>query len=135
MLKRKKFFIGGLMLVVAMSYLGFMGFQNSATYYYTVSEALAQGNAIYERNLRINGLVVDGSVERVPATSTISFLITEADQTIKVVFSGVVPDTFKDSADVVVEGRFDETGVFQAKQLLAKCPSRYEPEEVETTKR
>jgi len=43
-----------------------------------------------------------------------------------VVYKGIIPDTFTDSVDVVVEGRLDSGNTFQATVLLAKCASRYE---------
>ena len=53
-------------------------------------------------------------------------------KTIRVTYSGIVPDTFKDAAEVVVEGKYDlESGLFTAHVLLAKCPSKYEREEFE----
>jgi cytochrome c-type biogenesis protein CcmE len=54
-----------------------------------------------------------------------------------VVYRGIIPDTFSDSVEVVVEGRLDSNGVFQATTLLAKCASRYEatPESYEAMRK
>ena len=56
------------------------------------------------------------------------FLIEEGGQTVPVVYRDLVPDTFQDLADAVVEGSFDADGIFQATFLMAKCPSKYEAE-------
>ena len=48
---------------------------------------------------------------------------------LKVRYEDVVPDTFKDHAEVVVEGRMASDGAFDATTLLAKCPSKYEGDE------
>jgi cytochrome c-type biogenesis protein CcmE len=52
---------------------------------------------------------------------------------VPVVYRGVVPDTFQESGEVVVEGGLGSEGVFRARTLLAKCPSKYEPEESKQT--
>jgi cytochrome c-type biogenesis protein CcmE len=51
-----------------------------------------------------------------------------ANSTVTVRYEGVVPDTFKDDAEVIVTGTLGSDGVFQASDLLAKCPSKYEAE-------
>jgi cytochrome c-type biogenesis protein CcmE len=57
--------------------------------------------------------------------------VTDGVREVRVVFAKEVPDTFKENGDVVVEGRPDAGGVFQARMLLAKCPSKYEKEGME----
>lgn len=128
MLKRRKFLIGGIIVILAIGYLGFTGFQNSATYYYTVGEYFEQG-AINGENIRVNGLVAEGSVEQDTVGRLLEFTIVEEDKSLPVVYRGIVPDTFKTGINVVVEGTVDSEGVFQAHTLLPKCPSRYEAQE------
>jgi len=128
-LKRRKFLIGGIIVILAIGYLGFTGFQNSATYYYTVGEFYEQGNSIYGENIRVNGLVAEGSVEQDSVGKMLKFIVVEEDKSLPVVYQGIVPDTFKTGINVVVEGTVDSEGVFQAHTLLPKCPSRYEAQE------
>ena len=52
--------------------------------------------------------------------------MTDGAQVYTVAYKGIAPDTFTDGVDVVVEGRLDTNGTFQATTLLAKCASRYE---------
>ena len=126
-MKKRKFIIGGLILFLAIGYLGFMGFSNSASYYFTVSEVLAQGSSIYNQDVRVNGTVVPGSVEQKSDDLSLTFNVTEGGKTLPVVYHGVVPDTFRPDGDIVVEGTLGAGGVFQAKTLMPKCPSKYEP--------
>lgn len=126
MLRKKKFLIGGLIVVLAMGYLGFVGFQRSATYYYSVSEFLGQGSVAYSGNVKVNGQVSPGSVEQ--AGRTLRFTLTEGGQSLPVVYQGAVPDTFKTGVDVVIEGQMGSAGVFQANTILTKCPSKYVPQ-------
>ena len=58
-----------------------------------------------------------------------SIISTDGEETITVVYQGVVPDAFTEGNDVVIEGYLDSAGIFQAHTLQTKCPSRYVPEE------
>ena len=76
-------------------------------------------------DVRIGARVVPGSIRRQPSGREYAFRITDGSDTLSVVYKGIAPDTFTDSADVVVAG-FATDGTFQAGTLLAKCASRYE---------
>ncbi len=128
MLKKKRFLIGGIIVFLALGYLGFTGFQSSATYYYTVSELTGQGGSIYGENVRVNGQVAPGSVEQAAQGRILRFTIAEGEVSLSVVYQGVVPDTFKVGNDVVIEGQLNSDGTFQAHTLMPKCPSKYIPE-------
>jgi cytochrome c-type biogenesis protein CcmE len=125
-LRRKRFLIVGLAVAIALGYLGFTAFQGASMYYLTVDELLARNDAYGER-VRVMGKVEDGSVVRNSETNTLHFAVTDGDGTsLPVVYSGVVPDAFKQGADVVVEGSLTRAATFQADSLLVKCPSKYE---------
>jgi len=129
--KKKRFILGGLIIVLAISYLGYTGFKSSATYYYTVSEFTEQRGAVNGENVRVNGQVVDGSIEKNITERTLRFNIIdlEGKDSLSVVYQGIVPDAFKAGREVVVEGNLISSGVFEANNILTKCPSKYEPEE------
>ena len=127
MLRKKRFLISGIILFVAIGYLGYTGFVGGATYYYTVSELTEQGSSIYGENVRVNGQAVPGSVQQETAGRTLRFTITDGEESLAVIYHGVVPDSFKVGNDVVVEGHLDSDGIFQANTLMAKCPSKYVP--------
>ena len=129
MLKRKKFLIGGLIVLAAIAYLGYGSFRSSATYYYEVGELLVQGNSVYGETVRVNGQVIPGSVEQQNEGLGLRFAIADIDgeESLMVVYQGVVPDTFKAGNNVVVEGRLNSSGTFQGDILMPKCPSRYAP--------
>ena len=119
------------MVLAAIAYLGYIGFSSSATYYYTVSELIEQGNSVIDQNVRVNGQVLTGSVEQEAAGRILRFSIVSTDgkETVPVVYQGVVPDAFTEGNDVVIEGYLDSAGIFNAHTLLQKCPSKYVPEE------
>ena len=127
---KKKFIIGGIILFLAIGYLGWLGFVNSATYYYEVNEFLGQSELLKGQSVRVNGTVIPGSVETVAGGLGIRFIIRDvglASATMTVVYHGAVPDTFKPDNDVVVEGKYAEEGIFEATTILTKCASKYEP--------
>lgn len=129
MLRRRKFLIGGLIIWLAVAYLGYMAFQGSATFYLTVAELKQQGESIYGEDVRVNGQVVPGSMEWDSKSRILKFMIAEGEQSLPVDYSGTIPDAFKAGSDVVIEGKLDSGGIFQAHTILTKCPSRYVPEE------
>ncbi len=130
MLKKKRFLIGGIIVFLAIGYLGFMGFQSSATYYYTASELIEHESSIYGENVRVNGQVAPGSVEQEAQGTILRFTIVdvEGEESLPVVYQGVVPDTFKVGNEIVIEGHLNSDGIFPANTILTKCPSRYVPE-------
>ncbi len=127
LLRRKRFLIVGAVVAIALGYLGFTAFQGASMYYLTVDELVARGEAAYGEQIRLMGKVGDGSVEKSSEANTLRFDVAGEDGTsVPVVYSGMVPDAFKQEADVVVEGSLTPTGTFEADSLLVKCPSKYE---------
>lgn len=127
MLRKKRFLIGGIIIFLAIGYLGYVGFMSSATYYYTVSELMEQRGSVYGETVRVNGQVASGSLEQDAVGRTLRFIITDGEASLPVFYQGVVPDSFKVGRDVVIEGHLDSVGIFQAHTLMPKCPSRYVP--------
>jgi cytochrome c-type biogenesis protein CcmE len=126
---KKKFVIGGIIILAAMLYLGYAGFQNSATYYYTVGELSGKASSLTGQNIRVSGAVASNSIQQNSPDMTIKFIMIEREKTLPVTYKGVVPDAFKAGADVVVEGNLTSSGMFQANTILTKCPSKYAAKE------
>lgn len=128
---RAKFLLGGLLILGSASALMATSTENTAQYFLTPSELAAkvdESPRFIKNGVKVGAKVVSGTIVREPDGRTIRFDMTDGTQTYKVVYRGVAPDTFTDGVDVVVEGRLDKSGVFQATTLLAKCASRYENE-------
>ena len=129
---RKKFLIGGIIILIAIGSLSFMAFRGAATYYYTVGEVLAQESTLSGQNIRVAGQVAVDSVVQESTSNNLSFVMldtTESSQSLAIRYKGAVPDAFKAGNDAVVEGRLSSPGVFEAKQIIVKCPSKYEPKQ------
>jgi len=105
---RLKFIIVGTIMLGAISYLMFSGISDSMVYYYTVSEALDMEQELSNRGIRVSGYVQAGSIQKDNSQSQVEFLVfeKESDQTLPVIYQGIIPDTFKDNAEVLVEGMY-----------------------------
>jgi cytochrome c-type biogenesis protein CcmE len=122
-----KILVASVVVAVAVGVLVWVGVGQSSVYYYTVSELLAKGPT---QQVRVSGELVEGSVQGL-GTTTLKFVLHDRDnndKTIPVVYTGVIPDSFRDQAnsEVVAEGDFGDGGSFAATVLTAKCPSKYE---------
>ena len=127
--RRLKFILIGLGIVATMAFMLVIATgktDGGFAYYVTVAEFNAKGAPA--SHFRVNGKVAVGSIDRESSGRRVRFTIKDASgsATLPVDYTGIVPDTFVDNADVVVEGRRGEDGVFVATTLLAKCPSKYE---------
>jgi len=148
---RTKFIIGALLIVAAIVYLIASSTQAAAQYYLTIDELMAKGEAVAGRDLKISGAVDGSTIEYDAQSLTLKFAIAnvpadlkEIDQQgglaevlhkavsdpsatrLKVVYIGPKPDLLRDEAQAIVTGRLGADGVFQADELLLKCPTRYE---------
>jgi cytochrome c-type biogenesis protein CcmE len=122
-----RFVAGGAIVALAVAYLIVTGLRSATAYYLTVSELQAQlqaQGATLGRPVRVSGDVVPGSIVREGAT--LRFSVADAGGSLPVVYRGVVPDIFGENIQVVVEGRPGVDGAFEAKAVLAKCPSKFE---------
>jgi cytochrome c-type biogenesis protein CcmE len=129
LLKKKKFLIGGIVVVAAIAFLSFTAFAGSNVYYYEVGELVGKGASVLGDTVKVRGLVVDGSVQRQTEGAVMNFTVVDGDAVTRlpVVYQGVVPDTFSEGIEVVVEGSLNQDGVFRAEAIMPKCPSRYTP--------
>ena len=126
---RTKFMVGGLLVLCTSGYLMASSIESTAVYYLTTGELAAkvrQDPSFVETGVKVGARVVPGSIRREPGGRSVAFQMTDGTKVFPVVYRGIIPDTFTDSVDVVVEGRLGRDGTFRATTLLAKCASRYE---------
>lgn len=118
-------------IVVTLAWMGVSGVEQSATYYVTIDELQAMDSAASKR-IRVGGDVEVGSIIR--SAEDVQFTITQKDETMSeervldVVYTGddPLPDTFRDRAQALCDGRLRADGKFEAKKIQAKCASKYE---------
>ncbi len=126
---RVKFLVGGIVIVAALTWLGFVGYQESKAYYITVDEFHSMQGNLQGKTLKVAGDVLEGTINR--TKSPMEFMIgTVGGRPLRVCYVGkdVIPDTFKDGSKAVVEGTISQDGIFQARHIEAKCASKYEAE-------
>lgn len=126
---RSKFLIGGTLVLGTAGYLMASSIQGTAQFYLTPTELaskVSMDTSFLDRGVKVGARVVTGTIQRDPSGRSLSFQMTDGAKTYAVAYRGIAPDTFTDGVDVVVEGKLDAAGTFQAKTLLAKCASRYE---------
>jgi cytochrome c-type biogenesis protein CcmE len=142
-MKNGRFMVGLVGVAAVVTYLVWTGVSETMVYYLTPQELMAKvadDPSFASVGVKVSGRIVTGSHEEVEGELLHRFLVRDLEYesvTFPVEYRDVLPDTFSDSegmpADVVVEGRFDENGVFQANTVLTKCGSRYEaaPEQLQ----
>ena len=148
---RKKFVIGGALILAAVIYLIVSSTQANAEYFMTIDELKAQSQGVVGKNMRISGAVVGDTIQYDPHTLTLSFDVANvtADNNeveaqgglaavlhaavidpnrsrIKIVYTGPKPDLLKNEAQAILTGQLGTDGVFHAAELLLKCPSKYQ---------
>jgi len=126
--KYLKFGAVTMLILVSLGYLAYTGVQDSKSYYVTIKELNGMGNDAYSKRLRVAGNVVPGSIKR--SGTRVDFMLKENDLMLPVSYTGTEapPDTFKDDSQALADGSFGRDGVFHAKQLQAKCASKYAPQ-------
>jgi cytochrome c-type biogenesis protein CcmE len=129
--KRKRLLVVllGLGLLGVASALVLFAFNDNLVFFMGPSDLVDKG-APETRRLRLGGLVENGSVVRQADGRTIDFRVTDGNKAVPVVFSGILPDLFREGQGVVVEGAMAKNGVFKADTVLAKHDERYMPKEV-----
>ena len=103
-------------------------FQSNLVFFFTPTQ-VAQKEAPQGRPFRIGGLVEDGSVKRIPNSVEVTFVVTDTAQRVPVVYSGLLPDLFKEGKGVVAQGSLGPDGTFRATEVLAKHDENYMPPE------
>jgi len=121
-----KFAILTVLIVGSLVWLAAGGIKNTKTYYKTIPELQQMGGSAEGQRLRVAGDVEPGSIQKTAAG--VGFVLHQGPQTLRVVYRGTdpLPDTFKDNAQALADGRLGPDGVFEASKIQAKCASKYE---------
>ena len=116
----------GLLMATALT---LRAFQDNMMFYLEISEVTA-GNVPDDRNFRVGGLVVEDSVTRADGQLDVQFVLTDTVNQLPVVYSGVLPDLFREGQGIIAHGRLNDDGRFVADTVLAKHDENYMPPEV-----
>ena len=107
-------------------WLATAGMNETKTYYKTISEVSQLGNQATDKRIRVAGDVEGGSIQR--KADVVEFVLIQDKLKLKVAYTGSepLPDTFRDGAQALADGKMGSDGVFHASKVQAKCASKYE---------
>ena len=127
--KRKVLIFSIVFGVAIAAVLGLTAFEENLLYFYSPAQVKA-GEAPKEHTFRVGGLVVDGSVKRVPDSLQINFDVTDNTEVMTIEYTGILPDLFREGQGIVAMGTLQADGKFIAQEVLAKHDEKYMPPEV-----
>ena len=117
--------ISAVVLLTALMAVMYTTVSEGAQYYKHVDEVMNSPEQWYGKGMQLHGFVVDKSIEQRPNTLDYRFKMKTGDHAVLATYTGIVPDTFKDGAEIVLTGQLGPQG-FHATNMTAKCPSKYE---------
>ena len=126
--KRLSVIAGALGFLGAATALTFYALGQKASYFYMPAD-LQTATLQPGQRIRLGGLVENGSILRGQGTQ-VEFGVTDSEKTVKVRYTGILPDLFREGQGVITEGSFDGAGTFVADSVLAKHDETYMPKEV-----
>ena len=126
--KRALWIAAGVAGLGAATALVLNAFQSNLVFFFTPTQ-VAANEAPRDRAFRVGGLVEAGSVVRDKDALTVRFKVTDTARTIPVVYTGILPDLFREGKGVVAQGRLGADGTFKASEVLAKHDENYMPPE------
>ena len=118
----------GVLLLAVAAALVLNAFQSNLVFFFSPSD-VAENRAPQGRAFRIGGMVVEKSLARASDGLTVRFAVTDTVKTVPVVYTGILPDLFKEGKGVVAQGKIGPDGVFHATEVLAKHDENYMPPE------
>jgi cytochrome c-type biogenesis protein CcmE len=126
--RRFAWIAAGLVAVAVAVGLVLNAFRSNLVFFFSPSQVLAS-EAPVGRPFRVGGLVEQGSLAREKDSLTVRFVVTDTAQRLTVVYTGLLPDLFKEGKGVVAQGTLGSDGVFRASEVLAKHDENYMPPE------
>ena len=126
--KRFGFLIAGMVGLGAATWLVLNALDSNLSYFFSPTE-VAKNKAPQDHVFRLGGLVENGSLQR-GEELTVKFMVTDTAHSVKVEYTGILPDLFAEGQGVIAQGRMGSNGVFVADEVLAKHDENYMPPEV-----
>ena len=129
--RRRRMMLVGLIVlgVGAAVTFALTAFQDNLLYFYSPSDVYA-GKAPKDRVFRVGGMVPEGSFNRAPGSLEAQFVLTDFAHNVKVSYTGVLPDLFREGQGIIARGRLGPEGVFIAEEVLAKHDENCMPPDV-----
>jgi cytochrome c-type biogenesis protein CcmE len=120
--------VTSVVLVLAFAAMLWSTLRDGTEYYKHVDEVMTSPQEWQGKHLQLHGFVVPDSILRRPDSLDYKFKVQNKGIIVEATYTGVVPDTFKDEAEVVLKGQLSSAGFHvEPNGVMAKCPSKYEP--------
>ncbi len=126
--KRTALIAGGLAALAVAAYFVLNAFESNLVFFFTPSQVVS-GEAPKNRIFRIGGMVKMGSIQR--DNLTVAFVVTDTAKEVRVSYTGILPDLFREGKGVVAQGKLGADGQFVAAEVLAKHDENYMPPEAQ----
>lgn len=117
--------VTALIIIGGFGYLMYGGIGNNLVYFLTPGELLAKGDSVYDKPVRLGGQVVPGTVRWDAKEISLAFTLRDAKGNVPVHSKKAPPQMFKEGQGVVVEGKLNRAGVFEANNLMVKHSNEY----------
>ena len=128
--QRRMALVAGILAGVAVAgALALQAFRSNVMFFFDPSQ-VAQGEAPVAQRFRLGGMVKVGTVQRTSGSLDVRFVVTDFKRDVPVVYTGVLPDLFRENQGVVAHGKLGRDGLFVADEILAKHDENYMPPEV-----
>lgn len=129
--RQTKILLGAFLVLAAIGALAYFNLQGTQQYFLTLSEMKAKGDLPTKQAVRVGGNLAPNTTVIDTKQVSAKFTLTDGSAILPVDYKGILPDTFEKSTQVIAEGKLGNDGVFHATLVLAKCPSKYDPSQIE----
>ena len=128
--RHKRFAIAGVSLAGAGMVMGLIFFAMKYSAYFVTPSELKAMQINPQQTIRLGGMVVKESLKQLDDGLTKQFSITDNQNSVQVIYKGILPDLFKEGQGVVADGKINTDGLFVASEVLAKHDENYMPPEI-----
>ncbi len=129
--RQTKLLLGAFIILAAIGAYVFNSVNATQQYFMTLGELRAKGELASQETVRVGGNLAPNTTHINSKAVTADFTLTDGTNVLPVVYKGILPDTFEKSTQVIAEGKVGPDGVFHASLGLAKCPSKYDPSQID----
>ena len=123
-------FVSTILILISVLFILFIQTFSDNLLFYRSPSQIKAGNIPDGYVFRVGGVVLENSIVRYEETTKIDFIITDFSNDLKITYTGILPDLFREGQGVVMRGKINNDGIFVAEEVLAKHDETYMPPEV-----
>ena len=127
---RRVMFVSTILILISLLFVLFIQTFSDNLLFYRSPSQIKAGNIPDGYIFRVGGVVLENSIVRYEETTKIDFIITDFSNDLKITYTGILPDLFREGQGVVMRGKINNDGIFVAEEVLAKHDETYMPPEL-----